>query len=59
MAVSFANLRDHDRGKQFDFVTKVFEKMSWFGKGLRRIYHAKNVKNDSKSSTTQVETKPT
>ena len=26
MAVSFANLRDHDRGKQFDFVTKVYEK---------------------------------
>ena len=33
MAVSFANLRDHDRGKQFDFVTKVFEKdeLVWEG----------------------------
>ena len=33
MAVSFANLREHERGQQFDFVTQVFEadELVWEG----------------------------
>lgn len=33
LSVSFANLRDHDKGKQFDFVTRVYEKdeLVWEG----------------------------
>lgn len=33
MRVSFANLRDHDKGKQFDFVTEVYseEELVWEG----------------------------
>ena len=60
MAVSFANLRDHDRGKQFDFVTKVFEKdeLVWEGTSTY-LSRQKRQKTTQKSSMTQVEAKPT
>ena len=60
MAVSFANLRDHDRGKQFDFVTKVFEKdeLVWEGTSTY-LSRQKRQKTTQKPSTTQVEAKPT
>lgn len=54
MAVSFANLRDHDRGKQFDFVTKVFEndELVWEGTStyLSRQKRKKTTTNAAKST---------
>ena len=59
MAVSFANLRDHERGKQFDFVTKVFENdvLVWEGTSTY-LSRQKRKKSTTKSSTTETEAKP-
>lgn len=54
MKVSFANLRDHDKGKQFDFVTKVYsaDELVWEGTStyLSR-QKTESSKKDSKPKT--------
>lgn len=59
MKVSFANLRDHDKGKQFDFVTKVYsdDELVWEGTST---YLSRQKTNDSnkKSKPKTVNQKP-
>lgn len=55
MRVSFANLRDHDKGKQFDFVTEVYsgEELVWEGTStyLSRQKTESSGSKDSKPKT--------
>ena len=59
MAVSFANLRDHDRGKQFDFVTKIFEndELVWEGTSTY-LSRQKRKKTTNPSPKTEFDSKP-
>lgn len=52
LSVSFANLRDHDKGKQFDFVTQVFEKdeLVWEGTSTY-LSRQKSKKAENRSKT--------
>lgn len=54
MSVSFANLRDHAKGKQFDFVTKVFEKDALVWEGTST--YLSRQKNNNPQSRSQMST---
>lgn len=51
MAVSFANLRDHDKGQQFDFVTKVYEKDTLVWEGSSTYLARQKKKRDTDGKT--------
>lgn len=55
LSVSFANLRDHDKGKQFDFVTRVYEKdeLVWEGTSTY-LSRQKNKKAQNRGKTPSV-----
>lgn len=52
MAVSFANLRDHAKGQQFDFVTKVYEQdeLVWEGTSTY-LSRQKSKKNQNRAKS--------
>lgn len=52
LSVKFANLRDHDKGKQFDFVTQVYEKDELVWEGTSTYL------SRQKSKKTQTRAKP-
>lgn len=53
MAVNFANLRDHDKGKQFDFVTKVYEKDELVWEGTSTYLSRQKTNKTDRSRTNQ------
>lgn len=52
MTVSFDNLRDHDKGKQFDFVTKVYEQDKLVWEGTSTYLSRQKKQRDSNDSAT-------
>lgn len=53
MTVNFANLRDHDKGKQFDFVTKVYEKDELVWEGTSTYLSRQKTNKTNRSKTDQ------
>ncbi|MFW2177062.1 MULTISPECIES: MaoC/PaaZ C-terminal domain-containing protein [unclassified Moraxella] len=60
MAVSFANLREHDKGQQFDFITQVYEKdeLVWQGTSTYLSRQKRKKPNPSPSANQNPSVKP-
>ncbi|ELA08364.1 MaoC-like dehydratase [Moraxella macacae 0408225] len=58
MTVSFANLQDHDKGKQFDFITHVYENDVLVWQGVS-TYLSRQKKAKTGKKPVQTITKPT